>query len=121
MSAKKSPEHRREYMRTYLHKYSREYYRRNIAKYKERSKKRMAARMQIMQQLKDKPCMDCGVKYPYYVMDFDHRDPKTKKFNLSLVGQRSMKSVLEEIAKCDLVCSNCHRARTHRKRLALNT
>ena len=26
----------------------------------------------------------------------------------------SNKKVLEEIAKCDIVCANCHRIRTHR-------
>lgn len=25
-------------------------------------------------QLKEVPCGDCNIKYPYYVMDFDHRD-----------------------------------------------
>ncbi len=29
----------------------------------------------IVREAKSVPCADCGVKYPYYVMDFDHRDP----------------------------------------------
>jgi hypothetical protein len=63
---------------------------------------------------KDVPCMDCGTKYPYYVMDFDHRDTSQKKFNISemaVIG--SWKLLKEEIEKCDVVCSNCHRERTH--------
>jgi len=59
---------------------------------------------------KDFPCMDCGISYPSYVMDFDHRDPKTKKINVGRA--RSLKAAKEEIAKCDLVCANCHRERT---------
>ncbi len=60
------------------------------------------------------PCSDCGVYYPAYVMDFDHRDPETKSFNISQKAKSgSRKQLWEEIAKCDVVCSNCHRERTH--------
>lgn len=61
----------------------------------------------------DNPCLDCGKSYPYYVMDFDHvRD--VKKFDLSVAARhcKSLKSIDIEIVKCNLVCSNCHRART---------
>lgn len=61
--------------------------------------------------LKDKPCMDCGIQYPPFVMDFDHRDPSTKKFHFQVA--KNWKDTLTEIAKCDLVCSNCHRVRTY--------
>lgn len=60
-----------------------------------------------------KPCVDCGVPYPHYVMDFDHRRGE-KIMNLGN-AQRvclSKDKILAEIAKCDLVCSNCHRERT---------
>jgi L-lysine 2,3-aminomutase len=58
--------------------------------------------------------MDCGVSYPYYVMDFDHRDPAKKKDGVAtLVKKGNVKRLLEEIDKCDVVCSNCHRERTH--------
>lgn len=67
-------------------------------------------------QYKDnKPCMDCGVYYPYYVLDFDHRDPTTKIGNPMNLPQNLFES---EIRKCDLVCANCHRIRTF-KRLQL--
>ena len=75
----------------------------------------------IAQEVRDykesKPCMDCGVKYPHYVMDFDHRDPKEKEFNISAITRSgSLKRIWEEIAKCDLVCSNCHRHRTFKNK-----
>ena len=60
------------------------------------------------------PCVDCKNYYHYYVMDYDHRDETTKKEDVSSVAnQLSLKMVKEEIAKCDLVCANCHRERTH--------
>jgi len=63
-----------------------------------------------------KPCMDCGVSYPYFVMDFDHRDPTEKEYNLAaIIRSGSYKRIWSEIEKCDVVCANCHRLRTHSK------
>ena len=61
--------------------------------------------------------MDCGKNYPYWVMDFDHVRGE-KSFNLSKYrySHANIKMVQEEIDKCDLVCSNCHRDRTHKRR-----
>lgn len=58
------------------------------------------------------PCVDCGVQYHYCVMQFDHIRG-VKKFEISQSKKRSLKVVAEEIAKCDLVCANCHAIRTH--------
>ena len=67
-----------------------------------------------IQDLKSKsPCLDCKISYPYYVMDFDHRDPSTKSGQISTHRTKGMKWVKAEIEKCDLVCANCHRIRTH--------
>lgn len=65
---------------------------------------------------KDKPCMDCGNNYPWYVMQFDHVRGE-KKFNLATAvkRERSIKSLIEEISKCDLVCANCHAERTAKR------
>ena len=65
---------------------------------------------------KSKPCTDCGHCYPPYVMDFDHLDASKKKFNLSLAKNNSLSDVEEELAKCELVCSNCHREREYVRR-----
>ncbi len=69
-------------------------------------------RRQLIIKLKSVPCADCGKKYPYFVMDFDHRDPSQKLFTVSAMGTRSIKILLREIAKCDIVCANCHRIRS---------
>lgn len=63
--------------------------------------------------MKTGPCVDCKVSYPHYVMDYDHvRGEKTKNL-AKMVGRTSWDKILEEIDKCELVCSNCHRIRTH--------
>jgi hypothetical protein len=56
------------------------------------------------------PCVDCGEADPV-VLDFDHvRGVKRKE--VSKLVTASTKTLLEEIAKCDVRCANCHRRRT---------
>lgn len=58
-------------------------------------------------------CMRCGFDHPA-ALQFHHRDPSTKEFNLShgaSLGKPKKfpwPTILEEIKKCDLLCSNCH-------------
>ena len=68
----------------------------------------------IIRSAKDKPCADCGQKYPYFVMDFDHINGD-KVANVATMATKRVKveKLLVEIAKCEVVCANCHRARTH--------
>jgi hypothetical protein len=75
----------------------------------------------VINQQKDKPCMDCKMKYPYYVMQFDHRDPKHKKFTIGSDSRTALQPLLDEIAKCDVVCANCHAERTHKQVLLKRT
>lgn len=58
------------------------------------------------------PCMDCGKYFKYYQMEYDHIDPASKKYGIGRIITYSKNIILEEIAKCDLVCGNCHRIRT---------
>lgn len=58
------------------------------------------------------PCADCAGTFHPCQMDFDHRPGEDKKFTVSSGSFRSRASVIAEIAKCDIVCSNCHRLRT---------
>lgn len=60
------------------------------------------------------PCTDCGFSYPVVCMDFDHVRGE-KKFNLSSSHGYSEATIREEIAKCELVCANCHRIRTSKR------
>lgn len=71
----------------------------------------------ILEESKNKPCMDCGIQYPFYVMQFDHRDPTLKLFSLGREAWKySVEKIKTEIDKCDVVCSNCHAERTHVQR-----
>ena len=77
------------------------------------------AREFIRQLKRDHPvCFDCGYKWPPFVLEFDHIDPSTKLFNVGDASSvPSMEALEEEVEKCDLVCSNCHKIREyHRKR-----
>ena len=62
------------------------------------------------------PCMDCGGMFPPCAMDFDHI--KEKDFDICGSRSRNMgyKTLEEEMAKCELVCANCHRIRTYNRR-----
>ena len=62
-----------------------------------------------------KPCADCGLIYPPYVMDFDHIDPTGKTELVSQLVRMNSSKMIEEMKKCELVCANCHRIRTHRQ------
>lgn len=71
-----------------------------------------------LNKVKDKPCMDCGTKYPFYVMDFDHKKGERKINDVAYMVTRnwSLQKIKEEIIKCDVVCANCHRIRTYKPR-----
>ncbi len=97
----------------------RDHYKKNKEPYNERSKKQRLAIAKFISDLKDnKPCMDCGICYHYWVMQYDHRDKKTKKASISFFkGKlRTISVILEEIDKCDLVCANCHADRTYKRK-----
>ena len=64
----------------------------------------------MLRELKGRPCTDCGGSFPYYVMDFDHLGDKVAL--ISRMTTYGPEQVLAEVAKCDLVCANCHRIRT---------
>jgi hypothetical protein len=64
-------------------------------------------------------CVDCGYNDLAEALEFDHRPEEIKLFNISEAGGRSWTRIWAEIQKCDIVCSNCHRKRTHDRRNAL--
>ena len=79
---------------------------------KQQIKKRLA-------EIKEKSrCFDCGVSN-HIVLDFDHL--RDKKYNISRMVHDgfSWKAIKKEIEKCQVVCANCHRIRTHNRFLGL--
>lgn len=58
-------------------------------------------------------CVDCGESNPI-VLEFDHIRPK--KFNIGDAAKYgyALKTVQDEVAKCEVRCANCHRKKTYR-------
>lgn len=65
-----------------------------------------------MAEIKSVPCADCGKRFPPYVMDFHHTD-RNKEFGVASGKNRNFNKVLTEIAKCVILCANCHRIREY--------
>jgi hypothetical protein len=65
----------------------------------------------------ERPCTDCGGRFPAAAMQWDHL-PGTEKLAdvANLLRRMCKRRVLEEIAKCELVCANCHAIRTVNRR-----
>ena len=114
---KKSDRRLQPYCRDCDNAHAREYYKKNRDRVKSQissaRKIRVANLSKEIRKLKEStPCAECGINYPYYVMDFDHVRGK-KSGNVShMINSAVTKKVREEIEKCEIVCSNCHRQRT---------
>jgi len=59
-------------------------------------------------------CVDCGVTNPI-VLDFDHLHDKKYNVSRMIHDGFSWAAIKKEIAKCEVVCANCHRIRTHNR------
>lgn len=95
-------------------------YHANKSAYKDRARDRQEQLRRLCRELKDVPCPDCGNKFLWYVMDFDHRPGVAKVATINtLVAQgAAVERIRAEISKCDVVCANCHRIRTHERAVA---
>lgn len=76
---------------------------------KERGRKQRKKIVALRNSLKQKPCADCGVQYPSYIMQFHHLDPSKKYKELSHID--SVKALMREVEKCIVLCANCHAIR----------
>jgi hypothetical protein len=98
--------------------YKREHYVANRSRYIERAltRKQVVVTQRteyIVEFFRTRPCVDCGETDPV-VLEFDHVG--NKLFDISKgLRDRSWQTVLDEIAKCEVVCANCHRRRTARR------
>jgi len=54
-------------------------------------------------------CFICKQVYSWYVYDFHHLNPKEKEYNISYLYRQPQEILDQELAKCILVCANCHR------------
>lgn len=95
--------------------YGKLHYLKNKDKYLQSNKKRRDELRNSIRQLKQNtPCTDCGNYYPHYVMDFDHLRDKEALIN-KFITNNNRTGLTRELAKCEIVCSNCHRERSHRR------
>ena len=63
-------------------------------------------------------CAQCGYDRCIVALEFHHRDPATKKFNLGKDNLlKAWEIVQTEAQKCDLLCANCHRELEEKRRL----
>lgn len=90
------------------------YYRKNEHRRKAIKQANVAARNRnakyICNYLAKHPCVDCG-ENDVVVLDFDHvRGIKRKK--IAALRRVSLRTIKEEIEKCEVRCANCHRRRT---------
>jgi len=57
-------------------------------------------------------CADCGYNAHPAALEFDHLPGHEKLFAISSCSRFSWERILDEMAKCDVVCANCHVIRT---------
>jgi len=64
----------------------------------------------------DSGCVDCGGKFDHFILEFDHLPQYEKSGSPTEIGSKlGIKAALEEIKKCDIICANCHKARTWKR------
>ena len=91
------------------------HYQRNKQYYLDRNKRRIAEFRKIIAEAKGNTCKDCKREYHQCQLDFDHTGDD-KNFTIAHLGEiHSKKALLEEIAKCEVVCASCHRLRTYNR------
>ena len=82
-----------------------------------RSQKDKKRIQEMLGSLKEKSvCVDCGQTYPFYILDFDHVYGKKVANIGQMLNYFSIEDIMKEVAKCDVVCSNCHRERTYQRK-----
>jgi hypothetical protein len=98
----KNPERYRDYMREYSAK--------NRKKLNDQMRARFHANIRWIRAYKEAHgCQLCSERDPR-CLDFHHIDPATKKRAIAhMTWGQGKESILKEIAKCNILCANCHR------------
>lgn len=102
----KDMEKRREYQREYMRRWYRKNKEKHIVYVRNRDKK---IKDWLQDYKKTLECEECGENHPA-CLDFHHIDPSQKSFSLGRINKFLSKQLIkDEIAKCRVLCSNCHR------------
>lgn len=99
-----------------LQKWRHEFNQQNKTKKQERAAKVRAEIKAYIDGVKSVPCMDCGGSFPPVCMDFDHIQPKFMSIAKMYSQVYKLDLIKLEIQKCEIVCANCHRLRTQRRK-----
>lgn len=88
-----------------------------VEKSKERSTRHKTnVRRKIWDLKEESGCVDCGEKYPHYMLDFDHLPGYEKVGSVTdIFANYSWEKGMEELKKCEIVCANCHRIRSYER------
>lgn len=86
-------------------------------KYKAANARRRARNRRWVEEIKkDLRCEICG-ESRHWVLDFHHKDPSVKEAGIAvLLGRGTIGKITEEMAKCQVLCSNCHRDLHYREK-----
>lgn len=82
------------------------------------NRRRFAHKLKCIEYLGGK-CIRCGYNKFAEVLEFHHRNPQEKLFQISGNHCRKWEDVKTELDKCDLLCANCHREK-HISKLKLS-
>ena len=102
-----------------INKNNRNYYLKNKAKFAAfRDHRRIEIKEWVLSYKLLHPC-PCGEKHPA-CLQFHHRDPSLKELEISTVARKQWSQLrLEaEVAKCDVICANCHLKLHHESRVS---
>jgi hypothetical protein len=85
-----------------------------IARHRDGVRKRSKELRDYIQSIKlERGCTDCGYRSHPAALEFDHLPGFVKEYRLATMSAGSTKAKIDaEIAKCEVVCANCHRVRT---------
>lgn len=99
-------------------KNNRLHYENNKQYYKDKSKKGKEELQKWYEDFKSKlVCSKCP-ESRWWVLDFHHRDPSKKEGNLrQVLFSKGKGKFLEEVNKCDVLCSNCHRDHHYQEKM----
>ena len=86
-----------------------------LRKSKERNKQNFDKNKALINDLKlERGCDRCGYNAHPAALDFNHLDPAQKSFTVSTrLQQYCWKRLEQEIAKCEILCANCHRIHSY--------
>lgn len=99
------------YCKSCRREYSRKHYQMQKEYYTAKNTKRKKVSHNYVWDVKVKSkCVRCGFDNPA-ALDFHHRDSTTKEFSISKAYAKGigLDRIKKEIAKCDILCANCHR------------